>query len=537
MNHGMRFTCMIGLMLLESINLANCQVVCRPAASPADAMFDDLHLDSKTGDGPFAFQYTQGGGINGVPRFARMRLASSDPAPTLVVFWKGRFPITLIKGERGWDTLIPEKAEEHRVNWLFLIDGPHLDRENLIFLESDEGARIHFELQSCLEQYFDEEGMSVQQFAKLQIILWQSDAGITITVQEKTPNDVVRFGYALALLDIEKLKLHVQLNGLTSGTGRDDFGKTPEIPEIPAKLADPLERVLASDRWEPFDAGFILWQSMADFTSPEQRKSLKQQWAAMLGRSIKSEEARDELADFCWRLAELVSACENDELPIDDFSIRQCRTEQITCNQWWMIYTEVLPGGAKNMSVSFVLSIFDAVIDMGIPPTFQPVKDLVSSTDPVYEAVMFARHRRPWTEDHVAACLKHLPDMPAGSGGELALVKTLILMDEINQVPAIRVEHWYKSQIVDGSRFEQLDGLRQLTLMPTGRAWLRQRVKTDLRDPADVKLLGCSALRQRAEATLQTKQWDFMSEAECQETLTLLTELEPQLKQPAVNLQ
>ncbi|MEZ5943642.1 MAG: hypothetical protein R3C18_19785 [Planctomycetaceae bacterium] len=97
----------------------------------------------------------------------------------------------------------------------------------------------------------------------------------------------------------------------------------------------------------------------------------------------------------------------------------------------------------------------------------------------------------------------------------------------------VEVEHWYKGNVVDGIRFEQLEGLRQLTLMPTGRKWLRQQLKHDERDPTEVKLLGCSALRQRAEPTLQTKQWDFMSEAECQETRNLLDELKPKLNAAA----
>ncbi len=118
------------------------------------------------------------------------------------------------------------------------------------------------------------------------------------------------------------------------------------------------------------------------------------------------------------------------------------------------------------------------------------------------------------------------------SAGEFAIVKTLILMDEIESAPAPRVTRWYQRHVTHGTRFEQRDGLRQLTLTPTGREWLRKRLSEDRTDPPEIRTLACSFLRQRAEATMQTQQWDFMSKVECEETMAFLKAL-PSVEPPS----
>ena len=98
-------------------------------------------------------------------------------------------------------------------------------------------------------------------------------------------------------------------------------------------------------------------------------------------------------------------------------------------------------------------------------------------------------------------------------------------MGAIERIPPNVVDRWYGDAMFSGTRSDQLELLRQLTLVESGRQWLRNRLQS-ITDPlSETDQLAVQALRQRATATRTTERWDFMSEVECDRTMTLVEEL------------
>jgi len=97
-------------------------------------------------------------------------------------------------------------------------------------------------------------------------------------------------------------------------------------------------------------------------------------------------------------------------------------------------------------------------------------------------------------------------------------------MGAIERIPPNVVDRWYDDAMFSGTRNDQLELLRQLTLVESGRNWLRNRLQS-LTKLSDTHRLALSALEQRATATRKTERWDFMSEVECDTTMTLVEEL------------
>ena len=98
-------------------------------------------------------------------------------------------------------------------------------------------------------------------------------------------------------------------------------------------------------------------------------------------------------------------------------------------------------------------------------------------------------------------------------------------MGEIEKLPPDLVDRWYSDEMFSGTRADQMEVLRQVTLVVSGRQWLRNRVQS-LSELSDTDRLAVIALKQRATATRTTARWDFMSELECDTTMTLVEKLE-----------
>ena len=72
------------------------------------------------------------------------------------------------------------------------------------------------------------------------------------------------------------------------------------------------------------------------------------------------------------------------------------------------------------------------------------------------------------------------------------------------------------------ARFPHIDSWDTICITsrtPSGREFLRKRLDTN--DPQFVKRAIYRCLRLRAESTVRTKRWDFMTEAECETVLAL----------------
>ena len=103
-------------------------------------------------------------------------------------------------------------------------------------------------------------------------------------------------------------------------------------------------------------------------------------------------------------------------------------------------------------------------------------------------------------------------------------VETLLRLDEYDRVPPERFQRWWDAEIIAADRVFRWDTLSMLTLHPGNRAMLIEQLPT-AKAPLQREIT--KNLRLRAESTLRTKRWDFMTDAECQKILALPNPAEP----------
>ena len=165
-----------------------------------------------------------------------------------------------------------------------------------------------------------------------------------------------------------------------------------------------------------------------------------------------------------------------------------------------------------DMPLELRAACCDVVGDIGRPPllNFEFIETLPDAK--FMEAILFSRWEWDWTAEHSAACLKVLASEPPKSRASYAAVESLVRMDELPRVPQEHLLAWYAHDVchVDADKHATLGFLSR---QPTGRAFLRTRIGS--KDSLVVQEPIRRKLWNRAESTLRTKRFDFMTEAEC----------------------
>jgi hypothetical protein len=132
------------------------------------------------------------------------------------------------------------------------------------------------------------------------------------------------------------------------------------------------------------------------------------------------------------------------------------------------------------------------------------------------------RSRWQWLGEprHVAACLDQLATAMPGSETAAAATETLVRLDALPRIPGAVLERWYADRVVQDTASQRRHSLTVLSLQPTGRRYLVERLKSEA-DSATIREAITAMLAARAVATLATGRFDFMSEERCRELLAL----------------
>ncbi len=119
-----------------------------------------------------------------------------------------------------------------------------------------------------------------------------------------------------------------------------------------------------------------------------------------------------------------------------------------------------------------------------------------------------------WTKEHLELCMK----ADGLKSNSLALsnvfVENLIRMDATNKVQPKKMQAWFQSEIIQTTERERIMNLSILSLQPSGRDYLLKRLDEGIADKVLYKEI-VKHLNARVDATVQTKRYDFMSQAEC----------------------
>ena len=243
-------------------------------------------------------------------------------------------------------------------------------------------------------------------------------------------------------------------------------------------------------------------------------------------------------------LAEVESA----SLSMDDPAMRYWRSELIAGPSRVAYLNEFVRKIVlrnKSIPLETRLAVCNTLGNMGRPAIlFEPLALIEDRL--LCEAVLFSRWQYPLLDEHVEACLASLNSSEPNRRSDSILVESLVRMDELNRIPEPRREEWWNLQVVSKSRgknfehtedpaaprrdarFHHLEAWETICMTsrtPSVREFLRKRLDTN--DPQLVKRAIYHCLRLRAESTVRTKRWDFMTEAECDNILALPAPHEP----------
>lgn len=189
---------------------------------------------------------------------------------------------------------------------------------------------------------------------------------------------------------------------------------------------------------------------------------------------------------------------------------------------------QILPEILLNqptISLEDRIGLVDARADLGESQFLHMSTMFEAEHGDFYRSILYAHHQHPWTDADIQRCFDYLEKVPENLPASYCLIESLILIGEIKKLTPNLVDRWYGDVMFGGTREDQLEVLRQITLVPSGREWLRKRLTLLAGQLSDSDHLALHALQQRATATRTTSQWDFLSKQECETTLSLVEKL------------
>lgn len=349
------------------------------------------------------------------------------------------------------------------------------------------------------------------------------------TIQLRTPTDAERFGH------------HLQSFRLASDAASTSFAIRSVCGQsghacLQFRSPDEIKAWVQTPEAGTLQASQELWSwtcRHADMEKAQRLWKLSVQFNAIGKRilnecgpdaTLSGEEVRRlvEEAIPVLRANQVASAAVRDQReygPVDDPVMlyrmaEECLTPYGTCTVLYGGLAHVLRNADLPLEVRAAYG--DVAGDLGSPPLLN--FDLLQGMPDAkfIEAILFSRWEWDWTPAHAEACLKVLASEPPESRAALAAVESLVRMNELPRVPPEPLQSWYAEDICrdDGDLHT---GIAILSRHPSGRTFLRTRIGSG--DSRFVRDAIRHALRIRAESTLRTERFDFMSHDECQSLL------------------
>jgi len=145
--------------------------------------------------------------------------------------------------------------------------------------------------------------------------------------------------------------------------------------------------------------------------------------------------------------------------------------------------------------------------------------------DPLAEAILYSGWKWPLAARHVDASHKVLRLYKATSVGARAVTNAMMNADLVDEIPEENMQAWFHYHVViPKQEFSVERSLKDLTAIPSGQAWLIDRLRTG-DDASAVKDRIRVALRKRLENTRRLQRYDFMSQERCCEIEQTLASL------------
>jgi hypothetical protein len=165
----------------------------------------------------------------------------------------------------------------------------------------------------------------------------------------------------------------------------------------------------------------------------------------------------------------------------------------------------------------------DALADMGTPCVDFIGGNTVGSAlsdDPVVRGILHSHWQWECPPAEAEACEALVRAESHGTEVERVAIEALVRMNRLDGVPADRLAGWFESEAVNADELTLTETLRILSQVPKGQQYLIRRSEDQSLD-VSVRTAIVKMLVYRAEATLRTKRFDFLSEGDCRRILEL----------------
>ena len=466
---------------------------------------------------------------------------SSNDRPVMVTFIMSRFPLGF-HCQNSISLLTPERIfrQAPAPVWCASFNG-HLLAYGTNTVPPDGNSFVAVDIPSSLSALVDETPVDQVQIKFKSPRTWHFEYrdNVSAELTLRTPNDSLVLGTSLGRCHIQTTpEVQFGISALTVDSRIDlligdvDFKSTTadvaHLPEL--SQAD-----LLSDNGRRSLDGYRVFAAMSTVSVEEafsQKRETRRIIRELESRILAEGEihfSKEWIRDFCSLCSRsrnyATQSVDNTKLPIDDPGVRWSRIEQILEMKLFFAAERVLPEILLNqpkIPLEYRIRLVDARADLGESQFIHQSTMFDAEHGDLYRSILNAHHQHPSTNADIQRCHDYLEKVPENSPASHCLIESLILMGEIDKLSPEVVDRWYGDVMFAGTREDQLEVLRQITLVHSGREWLRKRLRLLEDQLSETDHLALNALHQRASATQKSARWDFMSEQECDATLSLV---------------
>lgn len=336
------------------VSLGNMSYAEQPTDSVWNRFIGDSRIYSSKEGTTFSFQFHDYlVGPDGKKAYARWVAANAEH-PVAIEFSVGVSPDLFLVDDtviRVRDINLLRKFEQS--SWNLAVDGYHLSGNCLSEPGSQPGGVVHLDARSAFNALVEPGVTEVRHFSPCQMaILSIGDEG-TVELQRRTPNDERSLGSAFLRLEATSFdgRLRLRVDGLTKDSPLDVFHSGVTIPDrldVPKRsLAGVQDAVI---RRQPVSVGFEMWASLDPIVDDRKIERINTDWDGSFRFGSDMVKLSQHLNRFCLTTAESVCGSDDNILPIDDFSVRQCRTERALGQRYWFIWQAILPTTLEVLS-------------------------------------------------------------------------------------------------------------------------------------------------------------------------------------------
>ncbi len=500
---------------------------------------ESMQLSSLNGD-VFVFQFYRN---DLQTRNVRRWWISSGESPCGVVFFESALPLifsfesqSLVFKPTGTFRQTPTPG------WAFAIDA-ELFTEGLRSAPRDGKSFVGIDLPASMDAFIQESATKFEASSSPETLIWKFDNGLDRSVEFwlRTPSDALTLGTALRRLHVKNPKY---LAGISALTVNSDFDlldadahleiEATSVAELPDFGPDEVKDLGGDCAMK----GYRVFSNLSAVSSLDQFSAKRDERSAIgsLIQQVLPDETLQvntawlrEYGKLCRQLRNYAMLLPAETgTPIDDQAVRWSRIEQFLGSKLSYGTAHLLPRILQNgpFSLADRIRLVDACADLGESQFLREYEKIFQAEHgDLYRSIINAHHQHPWTDADIQRCHDYLEKVPENSPASHCLIESLILMGEIEKLSPDLVDRWYGDVMFAGTREDQLEVLRQITLVHSGREWLRKRLRLLEGQLSETDHLALNTLQQRATSTQKTARWDFMPEQECDTTLSLVEKL------------